>query len=262
MAPKPAERPAINSEPGTDSDDLHDVAGRLAAQELPAGWRSDGSSVHARVMVNPERELYYKEFLPRGPLETLKALLRGSRATRARRHNDALLAAGFTAPANLAWGRLPGGREYLFSSAVPGRGVTWWLREELVERSGKALQLRRELLRALGEFIGRLHAAGFIHGDLRTSNVLASREAGLFHFALIDNERNQHKQPAPGRGMLRNLMQLNMLLPADLSNRDRMRFFRGWRSQMGELSRLEANLLAKEAYQWAMRRLSAKGKLP
>ncbi len=212
--------------------------------------------------MNPEQEVFYKEFLPRGPLELMKALLRGSRATRARRNNDALLAAGFAAPANLAWGRLPGGREYLFSSAVPGQGVTWWLREELVERSGEPLQLRRELLGALGEFIGRVHAAGFVHGDLRTSNVLASREAGLFHFALIDNERNQHKQPAAGRGLLRNLMQLNMLLPTDLSARDRMRFFRGWRKHMAELSRLEANLLGVEAYQWAMGRLRAKGKLP
>ena len=92
--------------------------------------------------------------------------------------------------------------------------------------------------------------------------MLADHRAGLFHFALIDNERNQYKQPAPGRGILRNLMQLNMLLPSDLSNRDRLRFFDAWREQMGELSRLEANLLGMEAYQWAMRRLRAKGKVP
>lgn len=221
-----------------------------------------GSSVNARVAVHAGRGIYYKEFLPRGPLETLKAALRGSRATRARQHNDALLSAGFAAPCNLAWGDLSGGREYLFSSAVAGQGVTWWLREQLLERSGESLTRRRELLRALGDFIGRVHAAGFIHGDLRTSNVLANYEGGEFHFALIDNERNQRKQPAPGKGLLRNLMQLNMLLPADLSDRDRLRFFTAWHRQMSELSRLEARLLGVEAYQWAMRRLRAKGKLP
>ena len=218
-----------------------------------------GSSANARVAVDSKRAVYYKEFLPRGPLERLKALFKGSRATRARHHNDGLNAAGFSAPRNLAWGKLPGGREYLFSEAVPGEGVTWWLREKLQQRNGEDLALRRQLLRQLGEFIGRLHAAGFIHGDLRTSNVLAHYLAGAFHFSLIDNERNVRRIPPEGRALLRNLMQLNMLLPSDLSNRDRMRFFVEWREQMNVLSAAETRLLASEAYAWAMHRLKAKG---
>lgn len=219
------------------------------------------SSVNARVAVDKAGSVYYKEFLPRGPLESLKALFRGSRATRARQQNDALRDAGFPAPRNLAWGTLPGHREYLFSEAVPGRGVTWWLREELVQREGEALHLRRQLLKDLGCFIGRLHAAGHTHGDLRTSNVLAHLQHGHFHFALIDNERNVHGTPAEGRALLRNLMQLNMLWPSDLSNRDRMRFFVHWREQMPALSDVESKLLGREAYRWAMRRLRAKGKV-
>jgi len=156
---------------------------------------------------------------------------------------------------------LPGGREYLFSKAVPGKGVTDWLRSELTERAGTQLRQRRTLLRQLGEFIGQLHAAGFTHGDLRTSNVLADYRNGQFHFALIDNERNARRRPPDGRAILRNLMQLNMLVPSDLSERDRMRFFVCWRAQMTDLSAAEARLLARRAYQWAMRRLQAKGKL-
>ncbi len=206
--------------------------------------------------------IYYKEFLPRGPLERIKASLKGSRATRARRQNDALRAAGFDAPVNLAWGRLDGGREYLFSGSVAGKGVTAWLREDLVERSGEALGLRRELFYSLGEFIGRLHAAGFTHGDLRTSNVLAHQSGdGQFRFALIDNERNAFSRPAAGRAVLRNLMQLNMLTPDMVSNTDRMRFFVHWRRQMGELNEAEAKLLARESWRWAMQRLRAKGKV-
>ena len=107
-----------------------------------------------------------------------------------------------------------------------------------------------------------MHAAGFTHGDLRTSNVLAHyTEDDQFRFALIDNERNVLTNPPAGRALLRNLMQLNMLLPADISNRDRMRFFVEWRQEMTDLSREEAKLLALEAYQWAMRRLGAKGQV-
>lgn len=210
---------------------------------------------------HPQRQLYYKEFLSRGPTEKIKALFRGSRATRARKNSEALQQAGIAAPDNIAWGRLPGGREYLFTHAVPGQGVTSWLRGELAHREGEALRLRRELLSCLGTFIGRLHAAGFTHGDLRTSNVLADRGDDSFLFSLIDNERNVHRVPPAGRDVLRNLMQLNMLLPSDVTNTDRMRFFVQWRRQRSDLNDAEAKLIAVESWRWAMQRLDKKGLL-
>lgn len=249
------------TETSIDSEQLHQLAQQLANREFPDGWTLVGSSVNARVMHNDQHSLYYKEFLPRSSLEAVKALLRGSRATRARQHNDKLLKAGFHAPENVAWGSLSGGREYLFSHSVPGQGVSHWLSNELSVREGEALKLRRTLLTALGEFIGRLHAYGFVHGDLRTSNVLAARDDHSFVFSLIDNERNIVRKPAAGRDILRNLMQLNMLLPDVVSNTDRLRFFHAWRQQMHDLTDQEAQLVAIEAYQWAMRRLRAKGKI-
>lgn len=215
----------------------------------------------ARVACHKGDNIYYKEFLPRSPLEKLKALVKGSRATRARLHSEALLLAGFDAPVNIAWGKLSGGREYLFTHAVAGAGITQWLRFTLTARDPASLDQRRQLLRELGIFIGRLHATGFIHGDLRPSNVLAVKHAQRFQFSLIDNERNVQQIPPAGKGLLKNLMQLNMLLPTDLTRSDRMRFFKSWRSQMRDHSDTEAELLAVQAYQWACRRLKAKGKL-
>lgn len=228
---------------------------------MPPGWEPVNSSDFTRVACNPSLQLFYKEFLPRSPAESAKALLRGSRAVRARKNDDALLYAGIDAPDNIAWGKLPGGREYLFSRTAPGQGITHWLRDTLVSREGEDLQTRRALLCELGRFIGRVHATGFIHGDLRPGNVLALMQGERFHFTLIDNERNVRKVPPPGRSLLRNLMQLNMLLPGDLSRTDRMRFFCAWRRQMRELSPLEAKVLAMEAYHWAMRRQYDKGLL-
>lgn len=230
----------------------------MAANQLPPGWQLVQSSAHARVAYSPEKALYYKEFLPRSPAESLKALLRGSRATRARHNGDALLRAGIDAPANVAWGRLGAGREYLFSREVPGEGINQWLGETLLERQGQSLALRWQLLDELGTFVGRVHATGFIHGDLRPGNVLASLRGQRFQFALIDNERTVRKSPPSGRQLLRNLMQLNMLTPSELTLRDRARFFRAWRRQMRDLSRLEAAILGTEAYKWAMRRLQDK----
>lgn len=219
------------------------------------GWRPVDSSAHTRVACNSERQLYFKEFLQRGPADSFKALVRGSRATRARRNADALLLAGIEAPQSVHWGKLPGGNEYLFSVSLPGRRIDHWLRDG---HRGDATDLatRRALLSALGTFIGRVHAAGFIHGDLRPGNVLAERHGELFRFALLDNERNQRKSPPPGRMLLRNLMQLNMLPCQELGTTDRMRFFAAWRAHMLEYTAPEARVMATEAYAWAMRRLA------
>lgn len=234
------------------------MAVNLAAQQMPEGWELVASSGSARVAYCAQDQIYYKEFLPRTPLESLKALLRGSRATRARKNSQALLLAGFDAPANLAWGKLSGGREYLMSGAVAGRGVSEYLQDFSAANDEASSASRRQLLRELGVFIGRLHATGFIHGDLRSSNVFADFTGEQFRFALIDNERTIARVPPPGKLILKNLMQLNMHSPEDLTLRDRLQFYRAWKRQMRELSCVEGKLLARESYRWAMRRQAAK----
>ncbi|MDH5173214.1 MAG: lipopolysaccharide kinase InaA family protein [Gammaproteobacteria bacterium] len=244
-----------------DPEQLHECARQLAAGELPAGWDIVPGSSYSRVAVNAGLKVYYKEFRPRSPLQRLLALLRGSRVTRARRGSDALLYAGIEAPANLAWGSLPGGGEYMFTRAAAGQDVASWLTTTLATRSGEALATRRKLLAALGIFVGRVHATGFVPGELKPGDVLADLLDDRFQFTLINNERTVKKMPPPGRMLLRNLMELNLLPPSALSRTDRMRFFVGWRRQLRELSPIEAKVVAAEAYHWAMRLMYERGQL-
>jgi len=241
--------------------DLHKVAKALASGEQPEGWEIVNSSGATRVAYSHSLNLYYKEFLSRSPLENIKALVRGSRGTRARLNSDRLVAAGFPAPANVAWGPLPGGSEYLFTRGANGKGVSQWLKNSVGQDSRSALVQKRQLLSQLGSFIGHLHARGFIHGDLRASNIVAQASGNQFGFTLIDNERTTSHRSAPGKLILKNIMQLNMLLPADITITDRWRFFNAWSDAMGDYNALEARVLGLEAYRWAMRRLAAKGKL-
>ncbi len=190
----------------------------------------------------------------RSPAASLQALARGSRATRARINGESLLLAGIDAPETILWGELPGGREYLFTAMVPGASIKHWLCLVPAPRAGAALRLRHDLLHALGTFIGRVHATGFIHGDLQPGHVLAALQQEQFRFTLINNERNAKKIPAPGRLLLRDLIQLNTLAPGILSRTDRLRFFRAWRRQMRDLSPMEAKILASEVYRRARRR--------
>lgn len=235
-----------------DHGELDDWAAQLSAGYLPPGWEPVPSSSFTRVAHHAGHGLYYKEFLPRSPMESFKARIRGSRASRARRNGDALLRAGFEAPRNLHWGELPSGREFLYSSAAPGIGCAGWLALHRAD-----MRRRRAMLAALGVFVGRLHQSGFVHGDLRPDNVLVSEDSQRFRFTLIDNERNRRRRPPAGRQLLRNLMQLNMLRQEQLSTGDRWCFYRAWRSQMPQLTDEESLLLAREARRWADRRLCA-----
>jgi hypothetical protein len=242
-----------------ESEQLHTCALQLAAGELPPGWDIVPGSGATRVAVNSGLQNYYQEFQTRSPLEHCKALLIGSRATRARARSNALLYVGIAAPESLAWGKLPGSREYLFTRVAAGSDVACWLTKTLVDRSGEALALRRQLLEALGIFVGRVHATGFVPGDLHANDVLADLHDGRFQFTLVNNERTVQQLPPSGRKLLRNLMQLNLLPPTALSRTDRMRFFVGWRRQLRELSPVETKVVAAEAYQWALRLMEERG---
>ena len=83
--------------------------------------------------------------------------------------------------------------------------------------------------------------------------MLAEQLEDRFQFTLINNEHLVKKLPPPGRMLLKNLMELNLLPPSVLTRTDRMRFFVAWRRQMRGFSSVETKVLASEAYNWAMR---------
>ena len=85
---------------------------------------------------------------------------------------DALVAAGFAAAPVLMLGDERGsGRTLMVTARVAG-DVPRFLR---VADSGAAR--RREMLRALGAEVARLHRAGFVHGDLTPYNIFVARGA-------------------------------------------------------------------------------------
>ncbi|MDX1735692.1 MAG: lipopolysaccharide kinase InaA family protein, partial [Halioglobus sp.] len=247
-----------NARDNVDPDTLHHWAQQLREDYLPDGWRRVASSPYNRVAHHRELGLYCKEFVPRSPAERLRGLLRGSRATRARRNGAQLMYYGFRASRPLHWGRLPGGTEYIFMHAAPGMDINEWLRE-LDGSDAQTLRRKHELLRALGRHIGRLHATGFIHGDLRPGNIIAEEADNSFRFTLLDNELTTRHSPPPGRSILRNIMQIDLVPAEALSATDRMRFFSAWRSQMRHFTPVEAKVVAREAHRWALRRMALKG---
>lgn len=213
----------------------------LAVGDLPPNWRWVKSSINAKVAYNYQASVYYKEFLPRDRWESIKAALRGSRCKRAVAMASTLASFDFNTPKVICSGKIDFQRDYLITEAVNAAGVASYFASYLrASRSAKTIAWKRKVIEHLGCEIGRLHQEGFIHGDLRPNNVLIEygNSTPTFHF--IDNERTRFwRGTLPEKLVRKNLIQIGMLFPVDISRTDRLRFYQAYQKQYSRFGELD-----------------------
>ncbi len=175
--------------------------------------RDSGRRRHLRLDLPPLGPLFLKHFrVRRGALawtERTKALLGRAAAQREWRSLVALDAVAVPVPRPLALGRFAGGDFLLVTPWRDGRPLAAALRRPPAER--------REALRALGAAVARLHAAGFVHGDLHRENLLETAEGPL----LLDLQAARPNRRGAARAA--DLGFLDHSLSALLSTPDRVR---------------------------------------
>jgi hypothetical protein len=184
---------------------------------------STGSRV-ARIVCDNE-EFYFKVFSPRGLWDVIKPLWRGSRAWRCSIQTLALQSYGFAAPSVIA-AKTRGVVPWIVMESA--RGIAWgdFVCSFLTEPDTVALLLwKRELIRALGAEIGRLHKLGFVHGDLNPFNVLVDTSVRKPTFYLIDNERTRRPLYLLDRERVRNLVQISFFQSPQMQRTDHLRFW-------------------------------------
>ncbi|WP_421622080.1 lipopolysaccharide kinase InaA family protein [Alkalilimnicola ehrlichii] len=238
--------------------DLSRVARLIARGEEPPGWQLLSSSAAARVAHGTwhAQPVFLKIFLPRGYLEGLKSLLRGSRGVRAVDLSEQLTQAGFHTPPVLAHGWLNNQCEFVLTRAVHAVPMLTYVTTRLGPPP-LSLRERRQLLHECGREIARLHRNGWIHGDLRLANILVTVNAPQApnEFWFLDNEGNRKCRSQ--RQRLRNLVQMSMIRDEFQSTTDRMRLLKGYSTGMA-LDPIEhrelANLIRKARQRrWARR---------
>jgi hypothetical protein len=185
----------------------------------------------------PHKDVFVKCFDPPSRMHLLKSAMRGSRAVRAERMTVMLGRAGLSAPAILLRGiHRSSGRELLVTARLEGDGPLVTL-----SKLQGAVVAKRVLLRGLGAEIGRLHRAGFIHGDLTPFNIrIVTGEPPRFGF--LDNERTRDKVLiGRRRHRLRNLVQLGRFTLPGITRTDRMRVMQAYEAALyGRSSRFLA----------------------
>jgi hypothetical protein len=197
-----------------------------------------------------EEDLFVKHLDPPAGWERLKSCFRRSRRFRTERITAALNAAGFSVPPILLHGvHRESGREVIVTLRAAGEGPILALRA-----LGSSIAAKRTILYALGAEVGRLHRAGFIHGDLTPFNLRIAIDEPP-RFAFIDNERTRgNVVVARGRRRLRNLVQLGRFALPGITRADRMRVFRAYEQA---LYRRHSRPLERQAARLLRRRMAS-----
>ncbi len=149
-----------------------------------------------------DKTYYYKEFCFNNKLKQLRMLKRGTHL-----HHIAseLRRFGFDTPAIVCRAR-KGTQVFVVSDEANADESVYNVLMDKLDMSLPNLQRFRY---KLGNEIGRLHTAGFVHGDLRWGNVLVRDvNADQPVFVYIDNDRTRKYKQLPDQERIKNLVQL------------------------------------------------------
>jgi hypothetical protein len=205
------------------------------ALQLPANARAPiKRSRHASTFVlslsswESRGDLFVKHFDPLIGIGRIKSWFRGSRCSRTQRITAALSSAGFLVPPLLLYGVNRKTRsELIVTERAEGEGPILAL-----QALRGSIAAKRAALRALGGEIGRLHRAGFIHGDLTPFNIRFVIDEPP-RFAFIDNDRTRRNfLIGRQRRRLRNLVQLGRFRLSGITRADRVRVFRAYEAAL------------------------------
>lgn len=234
-------------------------------------WERVGSSDAAKVYRWPiivENEtvvLYVKEYFPRSAMDQFKHLLRPSRAMRAFSAGMILEANGLHSPDIVALlekrtGPVCGRNLLITCEMKNARPFNTLVGGERPSENDPAFNDRRRMITELGETVGKMHASGIFHGDLRSGNIFVSGGQADRTFYLIDNERTMQYRHIPSRLRIKNLVQLNML--GSVSATERMRFYNAYTAAAG-INNVTAKSIASNVISKTQQRLKnrARGRI-
>jgi len=180
--------------------------------------------------------LILKQYLARKWSDILMNTIGWGRSKRAFKAGLMLRKNGFLTPPIAAAGKKGLSADFIITAEIKDSVPLYKILESKEPR-------RRSAIEQFAQTVGKMHACGICHGDLRLGNVLVKSADNKFDFYFLDNERTKKIGKLPDKLRLKNLIQINMLR-AGISNADRMRFFREYLKQQNV--KLNATELASQ----------------
>jgi hypothetical protein len=208
------------------------IAGGGGDRPLRRSRHASTYQIRLGTPLSGETEVFVKLLDALRGFKAVRRLLLCSRAEQMQSILDALVATGFAVAPILMLGDERGsGRTMMVTAHVEGEPLPRFLR-----RASGAPVRRREVLRALGAEVARLHRAGFVHGDLTPYNIFVANGPPV-RFSLIDHERTARPRLDWERRRLRNLVQLCRFDLEGMGRTDRLRVVDAYGRAMSDAPR-------------------------
>lgn len=204
-------------------------------------WQTIKKNKRNIIAKNEKKNIYLKTFSLLSLNEKAKRIFSGGRAVRTLKGTDLLIEAGCLAPTVLACGSYSD-HDFVLMEDLKGPQLLNALESFLQGHENRPW--RRQLFRALGHTIGRMHANKVVHGDLRPNNVIIHPGNNGYRLGLIDNERTRRPVRFT-REQKRNLKQIMLLDEDYISPAERRRFFAAYFQQLS-LSRPQQRRLYRQ----------------
>ncbi len=127
--------------------------------------------------------------------------------------------------------------EVVFSDRINGfdclvtRGLSGLSFQDVMKQCAEGMLRKAEktrLLATLGKEIGRLHACGFIHGDLRFVNIAVNMEKPVPRICFLSNEHCRYDLNPPDKRIIRDLNGLLQNSRTGLDKNDRLEILAGY----------------------------------
>jgi tRNA A-37 threonylcarbamoyl transferase component Bud32 len=118
-----------------------------------------------------------------------------------------------------------GGRESFFLMEAPedakelDRSILLWC---------KGFREKRLFIKAFAQWFSHFHQMNLYHKDMKTRNILFSKNGENLNFQLLDLEDIRLDEKINEKKLFKNLLQLNTSVPTIFTRTDRLRFFKGY----------------------------------
>ncbi len=189
---------------------------------------SPAAKVYLGKVADDSGKYYFKKCLMRNTKDRFKHLFRASRGRRAVMGDELLRNCDHNAPISVCLIE-----EKKFGITVCSGVITKAIQNAQtagdllghIPSTTEQIHAKLNLVKAIGNEVGALHASGIYHGDMRSGNILCQTGKNGWIFYWLDNESTR-KLPSL-RAQARNIAQANMTR-IGISMTDRLRFWNAY----------------------------------
>ena len=206
------------------------------------------------IQVEAESEVVFcKRFSHGSLISSIKNQVRRSKAVTSYRAAKRAKELGIPVPEHLAaiekrvFGFLL--ESFLIARSVEGAVPLQRFIKEVFPRDEEDQDLvpKRAFISSLAEFVAQIHSKGFVHNDLKGTNIIVREAVKGYEFHVLDLDCVAFRKRVPMSRIVKNLVQLNNDCMYVAGEFDRLRFFIYYLKKAGlDLSRTERRSLAEE----------------